>query len=285
MIEGLLAKFTRIIYWFPGSYFIARYFFQLYSNKADINIAWRIFCFKGVKLKVNIKSYVGGMAYWRGAHEMAPMYLFQKIVKKDMIVYDIGANIGEFTIHGGNLVGGKGKVISFEPVVKFYNLLNYNISLNKFEDRITVFNIGLSDKKQVVSFSIPSDPYLGNNMNEGMATQFSNDTVANKFDCKLGVLDEIFEEYNLPKPDIIKIDIEGGELFALLGATMILSKFKPRIILEFSKENCTNAGYDQRDLLKVLIEYNYNFKKIGVRGVLTDIDFNNLPTSTNLYCY
>ncbi|MGI8892002.1 MAG: FkbM family methyltransferase [Bacteroidia bacterium] len=285
MLEKVLAKVIRFNYWFPFSYYLSRYFFEVYSKKINFDKAWRVFTFKSVSLKVNIKSYVGGMAYWRGVHEWAPMYHFRNVIHEGMTFYDVGANIGEYTVHGAKMVGPKGKIISFEPVPKFFSYLNENINLNEFGDRVKLFKFGLSDTTQTVLFSIPVDKNIGNAINEGMASQFHSISMSDKFECNLKRLDDVFIEEDLPKPDLIKIDVEGGELFVLKGATEILKKFKPKIILEFNKSNCLNAGYTQEDLYQIIKDLHYRCKEIGNRGVLKDIDEKNLPESTNLYCY
>jgi hypothetical protein len=67
-----------------------------------------------------------------GFYEKYETALFKRLVKKGMVVVDIGANIGYYTLLAAHLVGDKGKVFAFEPDPNNYDLLCKNIEVNGY---------------------------------------------------------------------------------------------------------------------------------------------------------
>ncbi|MBL0310279.1 MAG: FkbM family methyltransferase [Bacteroidetes bacterium] len=278
---------TRTFSFIPGMYFVTKplhdFFTKYYSTNPEK--AWRTISLNGYRLKVNASYRMGALVYWRGAHEWAPMFLLNEILKPGMTLYDVGANMGEFTMYAAHLIGSKGRVVSFEPMKETYQLLEENISLNQYQDRISPFNIALSDKKGEADLFAASEVNAVGSHEDGLHTLFGTQERSSFLHkIQLEKMDELLESNHLPTPDVIKIDVEGSELFALKGATKILEQFHPKIIMEFSKENCEAAGYTQNDLLDFLSKFGYQFLTIENRGKLKPLDLNNLPVLTNLYC-
>ena len=109
-----------------------------------------IFCdvtfMKKLRMRVDKNSYMGGSIYWTGFHHLQELLFLMNYLKPEMVMVDIGANQGEFTIYSSSILT-KGKVLAFEPVKKQRALLCYNIDLNKLNN-ICVFDYGLSNLKQ-----------------------------------------------------------------------------------------------------------------------------------------
>ena len=82
-------------------------------------------------------------------------------------------------------------------------------------------------------------------------------TVAMK---KCRTLDSIVEELNI-EPDFLKIDVEGFEHLILSGASRVLSKFRPHIVLE------ANPGDPGRAMTQILSKHGYGFQNITDNGL------------------
>jgi FkbM family methyltransferase len=100
----------------------------------------------GFKLLIIPRDRGVGFPLWIG-HEFEPetVKIFQKHVKPGYIVFDIGANIGYFTMLASKLIGNSGKVVAFEPVPEFLEMLKFSANLNNFSNILPV-QIALSDK-------------------------------------------------------------------------------------------------------------------------------------------
>lgn len=121
--------------------------------------------------------------------------------KKDLIIFDIGAHIGSFSV---NAAKEGARVYSFEPNPDNYKLLLENIKINNLEEKVTPCNIAITDKEGDATLQISSINYGGHSINmdtgEEGVTKIHTDTLKN---C--------LHRFSLSKIDLIKIDIEGSE--------------------------------------------------------------------------
>ena len=142
-------------------------------------------------------------------------------------VVDIGSFIGTHTLAFSNIVGSKGKVISYEANPVSHNLLDKNIVLNECKN-VKSFNIGLSDTKKVVRVNIPNEV----KSNLGSLSLINNEVKKNGTQIELNTLDS----FNLKDCRLMKIDVEGMEWQVLKGAARTINRTKPYIYFE-----CNNA--------------------------------------------
>jgi FkbM family methyltransferase len=155
---------------------------------------------------------------------------------KKIIFWDIGANIGAYSLVAASL---NYKVLSFEPAFQNYFKLNQNITANKMDSLVKAFCISFGKKKSLGNFNIYS-------LSEGSAKgNFNSD---NYFSLKLKLLtnkttpvftvDEFIKIFNLEVPNLIKIDVDGGELDILEGSINTLKNHKLKsLLVEFDTRN------------------------------------------------
>ncbi len=153
--------------------------------------------------------------------------------KGDLIFWDIGANIGLYSIYCA-LKNEKSITISFEPSSSNLRVLTRNISINNLENRIKLFPISLTDKNN--SFQIMHEA----NFKEGGALntfgekynfegkEFEPETKYSVFGTSINSL---IENKILELPDYIKIDVDGIEYLILKGADNHLKNKKIKSIL------------------------------------------------------
>jgi len=284
-LSNVLSSVTRKTAFIPGMYFITKPLHKIFTRhySKDEKNAWRTISLNGYKMKLNLAHRMASLVYWRGAHEWAPMFLMQNELKKGMVFYDIGANIGEFSLFSAHLVGAEGKVYSFEPMNETFEVLKENIALNKYEDRITPFHIALSDNNgEADLFAATEHNDLGA-LEDGLHTLYAtNDRSIFLQKIKLETVDS--KQAELSPPDFMKIDVEGAELHVLKGAAETIRKHHPKIMLEFNRDTFEAAGYTQKDVLDFLGLFNYKLYIIENRGKLANLDTSNLPELVNLLC-
>lgn len=181
-------------------------------------------------------------------------------LNKDETFIDVGANIGVWTLYAAKLVGLKGMVLSFEPHPMFFKNLNDNIQLNNFKN-IKTYNVGLSDVAGELYFSNSLD-----SMNH-VLTKKEKDAIV----VKVNTLDEYTRDLEII--DLIKVDIEGYELFCFKGAVETLKKTK-KIIFE-SIETLTIAyGYSGSDIISFLNDLNFAVYKLDDVHLINKLDLN-----------
>jgi FkbM family methyltransferase len=126
------------------------------------------------------------------------------------IAFDIGANIGLYTVELALRVGNKGKVYAFEALKANYDRLLENIELNKLQNVIPIY-AAVSEKTGTLE--VPA----GSEGNYSLASDSSTSVVIPAVS-----LDDFIAEHQILNVDFIKMDIEGSEVSAFKGATKLL---------------------------------------------------------------
>ncbi len=151
---------------------------------------------------------------------------------ENKIIYDIGAYHGILTMYFARAVGKNGSVISFEPNYQSFLIIQKNIKLNKMTN-IKVFNLALGEQKDTRKMVF--NPYFsatGNMVKEIQLKMMEEDNALETTEVKIDTLDNLFEIEGLTKPDFIKIDVEGMEIYTLLGMVNILNNYHPSLFIE-----------------------------------------------------
>lgn len=163
--------------------------------------------------------------------------LFRQLVKPNMVIWDVGANIGVLTIPFAHLAGDQGHVISFEPQPEVFHLLATNVAINGFSN-IRAMPFALGNKQGILN--IPAIDY-GRSGNFGGVSLLNAEQPTNKqVECR-----RIDDLTYLPSPNFIKIDVEGMEQHVLQGGANTIRQYRPIIY-------CEN---DRVELSESLIEY------------------------------
>ena len=216
----------------------------------------------------------------RDAYEPGITQMFEKLIKPGMVVVDIGAHIGYFTLMAAQKVGPTGKVYAFEPDPSNYNILVENISLNEYGSVVPVQK-AVCDTPGTASFFLHMDTVAHSlypkTLGRGKST-ISVETTS---------LDHFFEHDGWPSVHIIKMDVEGAEAAALAGMTKLLER-NPTVylFLEFIPQIQQNAGTNPRELLEKLRELDFTIRVINDKGLqqLDDRVCEDLNLHAELFC-
>jgi FkbM family methyltransferase len=221
-----------------------------------------------------------------GCYDKPLHLLLEHKVRQGMTIFDIGANIGEVSLHLASLTGSYGNVISFEPNKNCIERLNKNIAINNFNDVIKVEQIALSDKKGIASFSYADI----NIQNQGMGSliNFPDDVLRIIDDVIVDTLDNYVLNNSINKIDLIKIDIQGGEIAFLNGALLSIKKFHPDLIMEISEVDLASLGLSSKDLIFKIADLGYRIFEIR-KNTISEIDLNKVfefrhDSLINVYC-
>ncbi len=199
--------------------------------------------------------------------------LFKELAKEGSVIVDIGANIGYYTLLSAKIVGSSGTVYAFEPDPINYKILTSNIQLNNFTNIITEQK-AVSDKIGTLNLHLDSKDMGAHTIYE---TKKRSKTVA----VESVTLDKYFEGNGQPI-DIIKMDIEGAEMAALIGMENILKKNKDlKLFIEFFLPWIRRAGVSPEHFASLLFGY-YKFKITVIEDYTRNIKSEKVENASEL---
>jgi FkbM family methyltransferase len=170
-----------------------------------------------------------------------------ELVDPGQTVWDIGANIGLFTIAAAFRVRAAGKVLALEPDTWLVQLLRRSAAVQPpASGEITIVPAAVASEVSLRNFSIASRARATNALSGFGGSQMGGVAERQKVVCVS--LDWLLAQTSAP--DLVKIDVEGAELEVLNGARDLLSSVRPTILCEVSEPNVadvtarlTQAGY------------------------------------------
>jgi FkbM family methyltransferase len=224
----------------------------------------------GINYSLDLSCLMQWYVYWDfKARDRQRLY---ELVKPGSVVLDVGTNIGETLLNFAKLTEDKGFVYGFEPDDINYENVQKNISLNNFK-HLHVFKKAVSDKKESVKL------YCVDTHNRGMnrILDASEPDSAPYVVVETTRIDDIVRENNINRVDIIKIDIEGYEMHALLGAVETLRRFKPTLFVEVGYKRLIDNNSSPTELVKFLQDIGYKiFHSETDKLITSDYDFSHL---------
>jgi len=167
----------------------------------------------------------------RGTLEPPVQEALRRLLAPGAVFYDVGANVGFFTILGARLVGPQGRVVAFEPVPACACAVARNIEVNGFSHAAireeAVGARGGSARLLVVGEASWSH----------LASTGRHADVRNEIDVNVVSIDELVSAGTIPPPDVLKIDTEGAELQAIEGMRATIERHRPAIVCELHDTN------------------------------------------------
>ena len=190
----------------------------------------------------------GEHGYWLGSYEMNKRQAFEAEIEPGTVIYDIGANVGYFSLLAAVLTGKEGKVFAFEPLPRNIEFLRKHIELNKMA-QISVIEAAVSDHSGEAYFDLGASSAMGHLSEAG------------EMRVRMVCLDEMLDKGDLLPPDYIKVDVEGAEYEALQGARHLLETHRPVLFLDTHNRKAHNLT------IALLEEIGYRFKILDGRDM------------------
>lgn len=170
----------------------------------------------------------------------------EKFFKKGDVFYDVGANIGAYSLVAAKYGKGKIAVYAFEPSFLNYAQLSKNIFINECQDSIIPLNVALSDKTIIGGFHHQNLVPGGALHSFGGAVDHNNNTFTPVFTQPVlsYTIDDFIKNFQIPLPNHIKLDVDGIELSILKGAqeTCFGSQLRS-ILVEMNRDKDTIIAY------------------------------------------
>lgn len=207
---------------------------------------------QGLWLRLNPRT---GKDYFVGGGEPEVQEVLQRHLRPGMTFYDVGANIGFFSMIAARIVGNKGRVVAFEADPEIATRLREHMAQNQFR-WVTVVEKAVWSEPKTVYFA-RTDPATSPDRGLGhVATLGEGDTI----EVTSVTLDEFSLRYS--PPDFIKCDVEGAEVEVFRGAERLLRQKRPPIVCEMH-----SAG-NQRMLVETFQGLGYSCAACGTNHIL-----------------
>ena len=182
---------------------------------------------QGLVFELWPNEYVDRVIAVEGIFERRFVSYLNSVLPRDAVMLDIGANIGNHAIF---LAEGCREIHCFEPNPKVAERLRRNIAHNDLNDRISVYEFGLGDRDEVLTFAENSEGNLGASRFIRFGEEVKNNHRIMKLEVKCAA--SAIEALNLDRIDFIKIDVEGMEEAVLTALNEIIAKYRPIVAFE-----------------------------------------------------
>jgi FkbM family methyltransferase len=200
-----------------------------------------------------------------GSYEPFESKILEILCLNANTIIDIGANIGWFTINFAAL-NPSSVIYAFEPLPLAHTFLELNVAVNKFENRIRIESLALSDKRGLQQFVQP----VTNSTNSSFVNVANSENVV-FHQVETTSVDEYFSNSTLTI-DLIKCDVEGAELQVFLGASNTLKTYKPAIFTEILRKWSGAFGNHPNDLIQLLKSIGYTCFEVNKES-LQEIEY------------
>ena len=225
-------------------------------------------------LKIRIpQSGSGSLIYYQGFSEPETADFMFRFLQPGMVLVDVGAHIGEYTLLAASTVKESGEVHAFEPQSKLFPLLNENVQLNNF-NHVTLNRVAVSDRIGKIEFEVFDEPSVSSIRKQVATTEKKNAELVSVPSISL---DEYWQDQNR-KIDLIKIDVEGAEKLVFEGAKQLLElppSEAPTWVFEYAPKSYALFNYQAQELLDLLRSFGYQIYQYFGNGNIVDFSDTN----------
>lgn len=254
--------------------------------KIAVNGTFTVKSKSGIQFKMvtNPTNAVTKFLFWAGVEgfEYNSARVFCELVKNSKVLFDIGANIGYYSLLGSSICHKKIEVFAFEPMPSIFDFLNKNCDANGF-DNIRCFQLALSDAEGEATFYGVVNPKFENlpqlTGDGGLSKEHSGKISKIQFKVNtIGLDDFVATHLSDKKIDLIKLDTEANEHRVLSAAHKVLSEHRPIIQCEILKNQI------ETEIQNILDRYDYFYFRATDKGlVLVDSFSNNKSAFVDYY--
>jgi len=222
-------------------------------------------------------DFSGDMVFKGGCDEAERRFV-QSWLRPGMVVLDVGAHNGFYTLLASRRVGSMGAVVAFEPSPRERKRLLTHLKLNRCKN-VRVENFALADVKCEAKLFVVQGRGTGLNSLRRPPVEESIERV----DVRVTTLDDYLQSSDLAAVDLIKMDVEGGELAVLKGATALLGRYpRPVFLCEVEDARTKPWGYEATEIVEFLSHLDYEWFLPTANGCLSVSPSEQTSYQTNL---
>lgn len=164
-----------------------------------------------------------------------------------LTIADIGANIGYFSLAMSRALSSYGRIDAFEPAPETFERLCQNVTLNNASN-ISVHQVACANETGEIAFYVGWHHHTSSLVKTWAQGQYSE---ASAIKVNAMKLDDFYYSNNRPHPQFIKMDIEGGAVFALKGCSRLGQEQRPNLLIE------SHTPDEDAAISKFMIDHEY----------------------------
>ena len=214
---------------------------QLKSD-LGVRVSCRARLLTGQPIYVDPLDSVGGEIVRKGCYEPEAVAVVEALIRERMVVFDIGAHVGQYTLLCGERVGPEGAVHSFEPDPETFEQLVRNVRLNGLQN-VLCRQVALGDRVGRAQLHLATVLNIGGN-----SLARCDDWSGRSVEVELSSVDAYAAEWRIGRVDFIKTDVEGAERAVFEGGCHTLRESKPILLFECSWKSAA-FGYGADDVV------------------------------------
>ena len=213
----------------------------------------------GLKLHLDLSDLVDWYTYFQVKEPVHESLI--SLISQGSIVFDVGANIGVTALKSAQKVGLPGRVVAFEASLETFQRLLENCTANPHL-KVTPIQKAVGAERGRINLKNRKSHNSGMNqvMDGGRIERIRIDDFVNET--------QLF-------PSVIKLDIEGYELKALIGAENLLRQYRPHLLIEVDRDNLSHFGDSPEQLRDFLKDLGYSFYRLN-GDLMVDSDFSDI---------
>lgn len=210
-----------------------------------------------------------------GAYESKDFTMLLALMPKGGVLVDVGANIGWYTVHAA-LQDPTARVIAVEPIPRSFEYLTQAIARNALTN---VIAINAAAAAEPGSLTLYVD---GGISGAASAAPSTGEAGLDAISCEAVTLDSVVAK-NGGRADVLKLDIEGAELFALRGAESVLAVQRPVVFAEMLRKLAKPFGYHPNDIITLMRGHGYGCYRAEQNRLLSFATMDDETVETNFY--
>jgi FkbM family methyltransferase len=210
----------------------------------------------GVLEGLTMNSGASNPEYALGTNEGPVQEAFRRLLPQGGVVFDVGANVGFFTLCAALLVGSHGYVYAFEPDLANATVARQNVSANSI-GHVCICARAVGAQTGLVDLQVSR--YSGGHAIVGATPP---PDVVGSVPVEVVSLDDFVKAPGVRGPDFVKIDVEGAELSVLEGMVNVLATWQPTLLIELDDPSTEHHDGKVGRLRAWLSEHGYSSERL-----------------------
>ncbi len=247
---GALGFLSRRTPYFRGKWRVTGFIFERWLLRTRRQQIVKLA--RGMRINCKLWDEVQNAIWWNGAnYERKESKFIRRYLKPGMVFFDVGSNVGYYTLLAAPIVGQHGKVHAFEPVSEQHADLRANLERNQLQN-VVPERLIVTDRTGTMEINLGSEDNAGT---ASVNLVYRADHPTERVDCT--TLDGYLRERGVKQLDVLKIDVEGHEPHVLRGMTETLRTLRPLLLVEVRGEMLEEVGSSREELFAQIAAHSY----------------------------